>query len=978
MKKSFLAAFLVSMIFIEVSCALVTPRALRKGWNWDGVFRVMPNSIFEPVARAKDAGGEFVTAAPAPGASLREEMSLDGAWRYFADAGEKGETEKWFAPGFNDSSWKTMKVPNNYSIDDFSLKNFYGPVWFRRGFTLPESFEGKNLRLNFEGVDYFAKVWLNGELLGEHEGYFNPFNFEITAKVKPGINVLTVKVTNPWDYSMEQSEHLWVHMAEKIWVKGIFTYHDSRMGGVANSAKDAQSFGTGGIYRPVKIVATGDVAIDWILITPRLSDNYTKAEVSFDVFLTNFSGNNQEALVQIETVGENFSGYKDIVAAKTLLAPGPNKVRLLLKVADPKLWWPYSHPELGRPNLYRMNATVLSGKKAADNRSEVFGIKEVKLTETGSEAYFWKVNGKRMFFRGTNGIPTQYYSRLTPEYLDDYFRKLKENNLDILIVHDHQAPPEVYEKADREGMVLLQNFTLIWEISACDFIRPNGDPKLTGNEEVVVRMATEGLWYLYNHPSIFWWSLHDESNHFAFNGKGLLPGNFCKKTPYQQGDFMPVFIDMTMNLNLDNQLLKAAHAINPTIPFHRTGGMGTESTLWWGWYHGTYFDLIKKSQPFPLEYGSEAVPYSMAKAMSYFKNIFPPTKNKAAVAEWEYHSMEFPVHETYMGRSNYYDNFNDWAFASQLYQATVVKYHTETNRENKYHPTGSILQYMYNEWWPSVNFGFTDWNLEDKISLSWMKSVFTPQLAATRVDHNIHSQREKIELPIHLMNDQYIDFKAAKVSWRIVEETDSFFIKGHAKPTIENRNPPNALTAAVGHRIPKAEVSKGEFVVDLPADSHLVAGIVKFDAPRTKEPRHYTIYLTLASADGKILCENWDHFVVVENASTFKTPEGISPNPRFSLSMKLAKSGKPFAGSEVAIVDKYSPNLKYQAKLDSSGAAVIKDMLPGAYRLSVGDENYEFLLNRDENLEVNFTPGLKTTLGVKPLIEWKELQRVGD
>lgn len=53
-------------------------------------------------------------------------------------------------------------------------------------------------------------------------------------------------------------------------------------------------------------------------------------------------------------------------------------------------------------------------------------------------------------------------------------------------------------------------------------------------------------------------------------------------------------------------------------------------------------------------------------------------------------------------------------------------------------------------------------------------------------------------------------------------------------------------------------------------------------------------------------------------------------------------------------------------------------MLPGAYRLSAGDDSYEFLLNKDEKLEVNFTPGLRNYLGTKPIIEWKELQRVGD
>ena len=356
---------------------------------------------------------------------------------------------------------------------------------------LPASFQNKNLRLKFEGVNYFAKVWLNGQLLGEHEGYFNPFTFEITKKIRPGKNVLVVKVTNPWDYSMQRSEITNASAAEKIWVKSVLNFHDSRMGGALNSAYDSQSWGTGGIYRPVKIIATGEVAIDWVLVSPKLSDNYTKAEMTFDVFLSNFSPKPVDALVQIEALGENFSGYKDTVAAKTTLAPGPNKVTLKLKIDNPQLWWPYSHPELGKPNLYRANAAITVNERATDRASQVFGIKEIKLTEQAPEAFFWYVNGKRLSFRGTNSIPTEYYSKLTPEYLDDFFQILKANNMDILIVHDHQAPPMVYDKADREGMVILQNFTLIWGFSPCDFVRPNGDPKLTSNEEVIGRMATE-------------------------------------------------------------------------------------------------------------------------------------------------------------------------------------------------------------------------------------------------------------------------------------------------------------------------------------------------------------------------------------------------------------------------------------------------------------------------------------------------------
>jgi beta-mannosidase len=969
--RKLVIVILVGLAAAVLGCGLITPRALRKGWQWDGVPRVMPNSFFAPVAAARE-----VTAQPAPGGAMpagtdREELSLDGTWRYQPDAQEQGESAGWAGPGLDDSGWKTMPVPSNFVLEDHALANFYGPVWFRTSFTPPATFTGKRTRLIFSGVDYFAKVWLNGELLGEHEGYFNPFMFDLSAKLRPGVNVLAVKVTNPYDDSMRQAQRLWVHMAEKIWVKGVLNYHDSRMGGVANSAYAAQSWGSGGIYQPVKIVATGEAALDWVLISPRLSDNYTAAAIDVEVFATNFTDAPQPAQVILRARGENFAGTDQVMTVSATLPPGPSKLRVNVPIDNPHLWWPRSHPELGVPNLYRLDAALTLAGRATDSASHLFGLREVRLTETGPEAYFWYVNGKRLSFRGTNGIPTQYYSRLTPEYLDEYFQKLRDNNMDILIVHDHQAPPMVYDQADREGMVVLQNFTLIWGISPCDFIRPNGDPNLTNNEQVIGRMAAEAMWYLYNHPSIFWWSMHDESNLIAFGEKGLLPGNFCKKKPYRAGDFMPVFMDLTLNENLDNQLLAIARKINPTIPIHRTGGKNPDSTTYYGWYKTRYWELIKEPQPFPLEFGTEAVPYSMAAVMRYQPDLWP-VRDKQAIAEWEYHSMEFPEHETYMGRTIAYDNFNDWAFASQLYQAVVNKYHIEINRENKYHPTGSVLSWMYNEWWPSVNFGIVDWNLEDKIAVDWIKTSFSQALVATRVGKNIYSSGEAVKIPVHAMNDSYLDYRGAKVVWRLVEETDSFFICGHGQPTIENRRSPrHFVTATIGHRQPVAEVAHGELAIDLGPDTSLVAGEVSFSAPRTKEPRHYTLYLALVGADGKIVSANWDHFVVVQNARTFRPPEGISPAPRFRLELALRKSGTPILGT-VTVVDKYDDANKYSAALDSAGRAVLDNLRPGAYRLAAGSETYELLLNRDEKLEVDFQPGLKTTLGTAPIIDWPQ------
>jgi beta-mannosidase len=984
-RTAVLITLVAATLLGAAGCAIIQPRRLRPNWVWDGTPRTMPNSMFEPVARAREVEAEPATPSPSPG-SLREELILDGPWQYRPDPEEKGERDGWFASGLDLSAWKTMAVPNNFTIDDPALKSFYRPVWFRRAFVVPASFAGKRVRLVFEAVDYFAKVWVNGELLGEHEGYFNPFSFDVAARLKPGENVVAVMVTNPWDGSMDVAERaVTVAGAEKIWVKSVFAFHDSRPGGDSRRAIDSQSFGTGGICRPVKLVATGELALDWVLVSPRLFDDYTRAEATFQVFVTNFGAAAREALVTVEAAGENFSGYADTLAVRALLNPGANQVTLVLPIAQPRLWWPWSHPELGAPNLYRARITVADGPGASDERREIFGLKEVKLAETGPQAFFWHVNGKRLFFRGTNGIPSEYVSKYTPAYLDAYFSKLKDNNIDLMIVHDHQAPPMLYEAADRAGMPILQNFTLIWEVNVCDFVRPNGDPSLTSNAEVIGRMATEAIWYLYNHPSIMWWSMHDESDHIEFGGRGLLHGNFCREEPYRPGEKFAMFQDMSLNLDLDNQIIRIARELNPYIPMHRTGGLETDSTTWYGWYQRTYWDLYDDPEQFPVEFGAQGVSYSIAGVMNYFDGWWPiGDKDERAREEWKYHSFQTESSDTYIGRSRFYGSFNEWAFASQLYQAIVIKYDAEINRENRYHPTGSALQYMYNDWWPSVNFGFTDWNLVEKISLSWLRRSFTPQLAATRVRRNIYQPGDKIFIPLHAINDQHLDFRRARLAWKLVEETDGFILVGNKsfRPNVPigSMFKPEAMiasltlhpvTATIGHQQPLALILSGDTVFDLGPDGNTVAAFVRYTAPATKKPRHFTLYLYLTSAEGQVLSENWDHFLVAPRG--FDPPEGISPAPRFRLELTVTKSGAPVSGP-VTIRDKYNPGRAVAAELDREGRVALPEMLPGAYRLEAAQGSSEFLLNRDERLELDLAAGAR--LGTEPIINWgPEMQR---
>lgn len=78
--------------------------------------------------------------------------------------------------------------------------------------------------LKFRGVDYYAEVWLNDKKVGDHEGYFQPFGFDVTGVLKDGKNSLLVKVSSP----KKEPEESWP--SRKFLIRGIFNHHDTHPG----------------------------------------------------------------------------------------------------------------------------------------------------------------------------------------------------------------------------------------------------------------------------------------------------------------------------------------------------------------------------------------------------------------------------------------------------------------------------------------------------------------------------------------------------------------------------------------------------------------------------------------------------------------------------------------------------------------------------------------------------------------------------
>jgi beta-glucuronidase len=135
----------------------------------------------------------------------RTTISLDGDWHVIVDPYETGLHARFYENAtaesgggpieYNFASSETLKVPGDWNTQKEKLFFYEGPVWYERSFSYKRR-EHIRVFVYFGAANSFTRVYLNGKPLGEHEGGFTPFNFEVSDALKEGENFLVVEVNN--------------------------------------------------------------------------------------------------------------------------------------------------------------------------------------------------------------------------------------------------------------------------------------------------------------------------------------------------------------------------------------------------------------------------------------------------------------------------------------------------------------------------------------------------------------------------------------------------------------------------------------------------------------------------------------------------------------------------------------------------------------------------------------------------------------
>jgi hypothetical protein len=379
-----------------------------------------PGNKVQPPDTLPKSPAPIQTAQRKPKLAKRGQPSLRGNELVFNAGWELAEAPRLKAggaalaqPGVDTHDWYDATVPGTvlttlvdqgvYPDPYFGLNNLAIPeslnkqdYWYRTEFTVPAAFSGRELWLQFGGINYYAEIWLNGEYLGHITGAFIRGEFNVTRFAKPSaLNVLAVMVAPPPDPGIPSEQSVKFGPGDNggaLCLDGP-TFVCTEGWDWIPAIRDRCT----GLWQDVVLRATGPVTIaDPQVVTKLPLPDTTRAEVSVQTELRNASASVQQGILKGAFEGVHFERPVTLQAGETKSVSFTPKDYSQLTLRQPRLWWPNGY---GKQELYHLQLSFITkDKQESDRASARFGVREMSY-ELGVKQADGKV--ERVEFRPT-------------------------------------------------------------------------------------------------------------------------------------------------------------------------------------------------------------------------------------------------------------------------------------------------------------------------------------------------------------------------------------------------------------------------------------------------------------------------------------------------------------------------------------------------------------------------------------------------
>jgi len=658
----------------------------------------------------------------------RDKGSLDK--KRLQDEEGEGITAGWFKENADRSAWRRVQVPTSVQSALLKLGEIPDPLydtntwdelqkhgfpqdmpwvvrhtriemnewWFARQFELPKDWEGKRIRLAFDGIDYAGSVFLNGQLLGYQAGMFGGPEFDISKAVRIGRpNTLVVR--------LDRSPDTWFGVLKGSPCWGWHYGHLISLG----------------IWRGVKVEQIPDVKISDVFVrTKSIENDRAVVLVQYDVIN---SATEACSVGVAGTIAGKGSPSAPSNFVNRLSAPnGRSRWQTEVTIARPKLWWPMNY---GDQNLYELRLQTRG--TPVSSVASTFGIRTIEMRPlcgtVAERDYRWQfvINGVPMFIKGANWCWSDPMLECDPAKYEQLLELARRAGIQMFRAWGGGIieTDEFYRLCDEKGLMVYQEFPYCW-----------GPPNFPMTDGAVLdQQVSRVVKRLRNHPSLIMWGGGNENVAKIGADEGLfLVGRRCRQ-------------------------------FDPTRPFHRTDPWGGSIHNWDIFHGGAPIDTSMKAHP-SVFFGEFGLP-SMNNREEVLKflpaeklDVWPPKQDDGGVIA---HMNQFGYGDfaKVMRYADYAPirSWKDYIEFSQMAQGDEIAFATNTQRAGSYFNKAGLWFYKFTDLFPGHSWAVVGFYGQPKLSYYRARQFFAPQAAFAQAEKYDWSPEEPFRASLNVSND---------------------------------------------------------------------------------------------------------------------------------------------------------------------------------------------------------------------------------
>lgn len=591
-------------------------------------------------------------------------------------------------------------------------------------------FQSERLELVFEGIDTFAEVYLNDQLILTSNNYFRTYVVDVSGIARMQNNYIRVTISPP------------TRRGEELVLAAAHALPGDAIRAVARKPQYHYGWDWGpkitpsGIHGEVFIRGWNKLRLhDAAITTSAISTNKADLNLHLEIEVTRPMMLN----AAVRMTSQDTVYYKNFAFEVKPNKSGTTQWVQKFSIDNPTLWWTH---DLGEPFLYKCMVVITGeGLEERDVIRQPFaaGIRTIALQtkrDDAGESFTFVLNGVPAFMRGSNYIPPATFEATANHRLNEYGQvspedrpNLSNTSIRQQLIDDAKAVnmnmlrvwgggvyerDEFYTYCDQEGILVWQDF-----MYACAMYP--GDEAFLANARAE---AEEHVRRMRKHACIALWCGNNENSE-GWHRWGWQSGLSKKERKKVWKSYTKLFQKLLPEVvarETNTPYWESSPLLGRGDAEHTTRG---DAHYWGVWHDAEPFITFETKVPrFMSEFGFQSMP-NTATIQQYWK-VYQPDTAKAEVSRYQKHARGFALMNTYMQRSHRpAADFYDWSYLTQLVQRDGMVQGIRAHRFNQPHCMGTLF-WQLNDCWPGISWSSIDYSGRWKAMHHALTTAFAP------------------------------------------------------------------------------------------------------------------------------------------------------------------------------------------------------------------------------------------------------------